>query len=70
MRKHSPKTHIHAAIITICGLFLLMCIYLASTYKNVLDFLLAVWCVVFLVMIGFCIAAVLTVLLYDYFNHN
>lgn len=70
MKKHSTQTMAMALIITISACFLLMCVYFASAFNNILDFLLAVWVVVFLILLGFCITAVVAVLLYDYFNRG
>ena len=45
-------------------------IWFACIFDNLLDFLIALWSVFFLVILAFCITAVVAVLLYDYFNRG
>ena len=63
--KESTKFFIAVLVMT-----LIVVLWFTCVFDNLLDYLLAIWAVFFLAMLGICISAVVAVLLYDYMIHK
>ena len=57
-------------IIVAAAFAVFIIVWFACVFDNLLDFLVAIWTVFFLVILGLCISAVLVILIYDYIIHK
>lgn len=64
------KNNTWKVVVVLCIFFFSTIIWMSIVFNNLLDFLLAVWIVLFCVMLSVCVFVVMSILLYDYMIHK
>lgn len=71
MNRHTSRfsSGTQIAIVAIAA-FVVIVIWFACVFNSFLDFLVAIWTVLFCAVFGLCVFAIIAVLLYDYMIHK